>query len=119
MARHRLVFTALAASLLIFASPVSARKLQYAAKAAVDPSCPVDKNGRPDKACAEAAPELTKVNCPASMSDIDCDYYRQGYGAALEDNRVMSGTERGIWKSDVGDDTAYKSGYEAGWRKTR
>ena len=97
--------------------PAHAKKTHQPPNQVVDPTCPVDKNGRPDAECSRATPELSKVKCPSSLTDIDCDYYRQGYDAALEDKKVMSETESGKWKDDTGDSSAYKSGYEAGWRK--
>ena len=119
MVSDRVRALAFIASLLAATAPAYAKKPHVSSKSTIDPSCPIGQDGRPDKACATAAPELTKVNCPKSYVELECDYYRQGYDAALEDNSVMSGTERGMWKNDTGDSSPYKAGYEAGWQKAQ
>ena len=95
----------------------SAKKINHHSKQIIDPTCPVDKYGRPNAECNKTPPELTKVKCPNSWSDMDCSLYSQGYGAALEDKKVMGETEFGTWKDDTGVSPSYKAGYEAGWRK--
>lgn len=116
--RSHLIWVGIIISAVVFSNgPADAKKTHQAPKQAVDPTCPVDNNGRLDAECSRATPELTKVKCPGSLSELDCDYYRQGYDAALEDKKVMSETESGKWKDDTGDSSSYKAGYEAGWRK--
>ena len=100
-------------------SPAYAKKVHFSHKQAVDPTCPLEQNGRPEVSCSQPGLETKKAKCPASLTEWDCGYYRQGYGAALEDRKVMNETERGQWKDDSGDSTPYKDGYEAGWRSKR
>lgn len=105
-------------AVVLFSGQASAKKIHHSSKQTNDPTCPIDKHGHPDAECSRLPPELTKVKCPNSWSsDMDCSLYSQGYGAALEDKKVMGETEVGAWKDDTGVSPSYKAGYEAGWRK--
>ena len=114
MAGRRILFGALVAALFLPPGVADAKTPRRAATA--DSECPLDANGRSDPACTTPSPELTKVRCPASLSDTDCDAYRAGYDDAREDRKIMGETERGQWFDDAGDAPAYKAGYKAGWK---
>jgi hypothetical protein len=119
MPGRAILLTVLIAYTFLLAQPAFARKSRIDPRPPIDPTCPVDANGRPDASCSRPTPELTKVSCPKSLSEDDCDLYRQGFDAALEDHKIFSETERGNRKDDRGDTPAYKAGYEAGWKRQK